>query len=366
MKMRAEINLNALTSNLNGIRSLCPGKEVLAVVKANAYGHGIEIVTAHLYKQGVKNFAVSNVFEAKQIHSIINGGDILILGRTDESFIDEIIENNYLQAIVSVEHGRQMSALSVKKGNGKIRCHIKVDTGMTRLGITAIDELNELMQLPGLKPEALFTHLSSADSLEPADMEYTINQQSKFTKFASRYNLKCHSQNTGGVMYHGGFGGDVVRAGIALYGYRPNTAIQSPIELKSVMSLKSEVIQIREVGAGVPVSYGRSYVTDLPQRLAVVAVGYADGYSRMHSGRGKVLINGKFAPIRGRVCMEYTVVDITNIGGVNIGDEVVVYSDSELYGEIGIEHIADMLGTIPYEVTCAVAGRVLRVPKIPH
>jgi alanine racemase len=351
---RAEINLSALTDNLNGIRGLCGGKEVLAVVKANAYGHGTELVSASLHKQGVRNFAVSSVFEADAIRDIVPDSDIIIFGATPEELTDRVAENNYVQTVVSVEHAQRIC-----RARRAVRAHIKIDTGMTRYGISTFEDLQQIMQMPELKVEGLFTHFSSADSLDPADREFTLNQQSKFVEFVSKYSLKTHSQNTAGVLYHSEFGGEMVRAGIALYGYRPNTMIEAPFPLKAVMSLKSEITQIREVGAGVPVSYGRHYVTDSPRKLAVIPVGYADGYSRLHSDRGKVEIAEKIAPVRGRVCMDYIIADITDTDGVSVGDEVVIYSDTNK--EIGIEHIADSIGTIPYEVTCAVSARVPRV-----
>ncbi|MCL1788752.1 MAG: alanine racemase [Oscillospiraceae bacterium] len=358
---RVEINLSALVYNLKRIRSLSSDKELIAVVKANAYGHGSGIISDCLYKHGVRCFAVSSFYEAEQIREVVGESDILILGATSESFINEVAENDYIQAIVSVEHARKICEHLKKNAvaNRRIRCHIKVDTGMTRFGVSALGELTEIMEMPLLKPEALFTHFSSADAFDSESRAFTINQQSKFVKFASMYKLKYHSQNSAGVLYHKDFSGDMVRAGIALYGYRPNTAIKSPVKLKPVLTLKSEVVQIREVGAGTAVSYGRSYITDSSRRLAVVPVGYADGYSRNHSNKGKVLINGNLASVRGKVCMDYIIVDITDTDNVKVGDEVIVYGGAD--SEISVEHIADSLGTIPYEVTCAVSERVPRV-----
>jgi alanine racemase len=374
----AEINLNALSHNLEVIKTLSFGKQILAVVKANAYGHGIEIISEHLYKLGVRNFAVSSLIEANKIRDIVKSGDILILGITPTSFIGEVIENNYIQTIVSVEQ-----ALSYADYTGKIRCsplrnnwqtdlptaapirhHIKIDTGMTRFGISTAEELRSIMEIPGLKPEGLFTHLACADSSNESDREFVINQQTKFAEIARKYKishgLKCHSQNSAGVLYYSDFEGDMVRAGIALYGYCA-PSLPSGLYLKPVMSVKSMINQIREVGAGVPVSYGRTYITESPSRLAVIPVGYADGYSRLHSNKGKVVINGELAPIRGRVCMDYIIVDVTHIDDVKVGDCVEIYGNS--HKEISIEHISESIGTIPYEVTCAVSERVKRMVK---
>jgi alanine racemase len=363
---RAEISLNALTHNLTAVKSLLNQThppEIIAVVKANAYGHGIEAVTAHLYSSGVRNFAVSDLREAEQIKDLVPNGNILILGvchLNSIEFINTVVMNDYIQTIPSVVHARRIC--EQLRGMPKIlRCHVKTDTGMTRFGISTTNELDEIMKMPELRVEAVFTHFPHADSCKARDVEFTINQQAKFVEFARKYKndgLKIHSQNSAGVLYHREFEADFVRVGLALYGYRPNTAVVSPIELKPVMSVKSAVAQVREVAAGTPVGYSRSYHTDSAGKLAVIPVGYADGYSRLNSNRGKVVINGKIAPIRGKVCMDYIIADVSGIDGVEIGDEVLIYSD--LYKETSIEHIADELGTIPYEVTCAVASRVPR------
>jgi alanine racemase len=335
---KAEINLNALTHNLNVIRSKCGGKTLYAVVKANAYGHGINIVAPHLHKAGVRHFAVSSVAEADKLSTLIPSGDILILGTTPS----ELINPDYIQTVVSLEYAKSLPE--------KTRCHVKVDTGMTRFGIDSIDSKYDLAEIRRhLKMEAIFTHFSSADSHEVADVEFTVNQQSKIVELSRLYNVPHHSQNSAGVFNYEGFDsfdGDMVRVGLALYGYFP--------ELRQVMSLKSAIAQVREVGEGVPVSYGRTYVTESPCSLAVVPVGYADGYSRLHSNKGEVVIGGKIAPVRGRVCMDYIIVDVTGIDA-NVGDEVEVYGD--------IERIASSIGTIPYEVTCAVSERVPRIVK---
>ncbi|MCL2633496.1 MAG: alanine racemase [Oscillospiraceae bacterium] len=355
---RAEIDLDALSRNISGIRALCPDKEIIAVVKANAYGHGDKLICAELLRLGITKFAVSSVLEAGRISDIVPDCDILIFGATPEEMLYE--SEKYIQTIVSLEYARRLSGFAVRS-NKTIRCHVKINSGMTRSGIDTLDELHEIMSLPALKPEALFTHFASADSLEEGDVQFTKKQQEKLLSFAEHYNLKTHSQNSGGVLYHDDFKTDMVRVGIAMYGLRPNTSIKSPITLSPVMSFKTAVSQIREVETGIPVSYGRTYTTPQKQVLAVIPVGYADGYSRSHSNKGKVLVGGELAPICGRVCMDQSVIDITGIEGVRVGDEVCVYSDA--HKETGIEYIADTLGTIPYEVTCAVSARVPRIAK---
>ncbi|MCL1904072.1 MAG: alanine racemase [Oscillospiraceae bacterium] len=356
--IRALINKNALIHNVEQIKRLCPDKKIMAVVKANAYGHGIEAVVDCLYKHGIKSFAVSNIYEAETIREIAKGADILILSRTPSSYIERVIRNDFIQTISNVGNASVIQKHLKQNSGNRLRCHIKIDTGMTRFGVNTFDELDTIMAFSQLKPEAFYTHFSDADSIEIENREFTAKQQAQIQKFAEKYNMKYHAHNSAGALYHGELSGDMIRLGVSLYGYRPNTAFESPVKLKPVMTLKTDIVQIRDVPAGTPISYGRRYTADSYRRIAVVAAGYADGYSRRHSNRGKVIINGKLAPICGNVCMEYIMADITDIDNVKVGDEVTIYGDED--SGISVEDIADSLGTIPYEVTCAVAHRVER------
>ena len=345
-------------------------------MKANAYGHGIKSISACLYRNGVRHFAVFSPEEAEQIRNIVPDGDILIFGVSpaDKNLAERIVSNRFIQTVVSLEQAKalqeQLEKLNLAE---ELRCHVKIDTGMSRFGVGSPEELEQILELTQsgkLKCEALFTHFSSADSSEPDDVEFTVNQQYKFAQLIKKYNLKSHSQNSAGTLYHRDFGGDFVRTGLALYGFHPDSSADMPT-LRPVMSLKSVVTQIREVGAGVDVGYNRAFVTDSPKTLAVIPVGYADGYSRLHSSDckgGKFRINGKFAPVCGKVCMDYTIVDVTEIKGVKVGSEAVIYSDCPGYSnpssEINIAQIARSIGTIPYEVTCSVAARVPRIETL--
>ncbi|MCL2754143.1 MAG: alanine racemase [Oscillospiraceae bacterium] len=361
---KVEINAAALKNNLERIRERNRGKEVMAVVKANAYGHGLDLVAPILAQQGVKHFAVSNLGEAAQIRELLGArSDVLILGRTPAQLAGAVAEGDFIQAVGSVEYARELCA-----AGSQIRIHVKVDTGMTRTGIGEHSELDEIMDIRPLQTEALFTHFSCADSLEQEDIAFTQHQQAKIVKFADEYKLPYHSQNTGGALNHcqnARFSGKFIRTGLGLYGFGDN----GTAGLVPVMSLKSQITHIREVAAGTPVGYGRTYVTDAPAQmpyetespswLAVVPVGYADGYSRALSNIGFVMVGGVPCPIRGRVCMEYIIIDVSEIPGAKVGDEVLVYSQESR--KTSIEHIAKQLRTIPYEITCAVAGRVPRV-----
>ncbi|MCL1881690.1 MAG: alanine racemase [Oscillospiraceae bacterium] len=398
---RAEISLDALTNNIKVVKNHAGDKEIMAVVKANGYGHGIGIITSHLKKLGIKTYAVSTVGEAEQVREIAPNADVLILGQTHQSFAARIVAGNFIQAISSLEYARRLTERLRIFGGGTIRCHVKLDTGMSRTGIDSIDELREILSIQGLVTESIFTHFACADSADDYDMDFTINQQTKLVEYASLYNLPYHSQNSGGIFLHGDFGGSFVRPGISLYGYYPGdtekinfefgtsvlsidddsvtakTAVydknpgeeQSDIaslleekeilRLRPILTFKSTIIQIRELAVGVPVSYNRTYIADSYRRIATIPVGYADGYSRMHSNKGKVWIKGQLAPIRGRVCMEYIMVDVTDIQGVEVGETVELYSAE--HEEVGVKKIADALGTIPYEIMTMLNTRIPRV-----
>jgi alanine racemase len=234
-----------------------------------------------------------------------------------------------------------------------IRAHVKINTGMNRVGINTETELDEILSLQGLQCEAIYTHFAGADSLDETDIAFTQNQQQKMLSLAAGKELKIHSQNSGGVLLHSDFKADYVRAGLILYGLSPDSGT------KPVMSLKSVIHQIRTLEAGDFVSYGRTYEAQSRRKAAVIPVGYADGYSRAHSNSGLVAVRNTLCPILGRVCMDQIVIDVTGAEEVKAGDEVLIYSAD--FKETGIDYIAEKLGTIPYEVVCAVSSRVKRV-----
>lgn len=353
----AEINLDALGQNLGTIRRLAPDRRVMAVVKANAYGHGVSIVAPELFRLGVRDFAVSNLEEALELRALLPSAEILIFGYSDAEWFGELLGGNFIQTVGSVPFAKELSDFAVSR-RGRARVHIKADTGMARVGIGSGEELAEILSLPGLSAEGIYTHFSAADSLAPDDLTYTQKQQEKLLALAEKSGLPYYSQNSGGILYHGGFGGKWVRSGIITYGCKPNIAEDVPDGFTPILTLKSRVCQVKELPAGTAVSYGRTYVTDRPVTAAVIPAGYADGYSRALSNRGAVYIGGERCPILGRVCMDQTVVDTTG-KNVRVGDTAVLYSDT--IPEIKTDAVADLLGTIGYELLCAVGARVPRV-----
>ena len=354
----AEIDLDALEHNFNEIKKLSKGKEILAVVKANAYGHDDKAVCLKLQELGVKYFGVSNLWEGEKLRQHGIKGTILSFGYTDEDYFDELLEYDITQTAGSVQYAKELSDYALSKGV-KLPVHIKINTGMTRVGIDSEEELLSVLALPGLDCKAAYTHFAVSDSLDAEDMQYTDKQQQKLLSIAKGKGLLLHSQNSGGIVYHPDFEGDIVRAGVIMYGHSPNYPLEVPFEMKSVMTVKSIVSQLKTIPAGTQISYGRTFTADKEMTVAVIPIGYADGYFRDFSSKGQMLINGVLCPVVGRVCMDQTIVDVSAVTDIKTGDTVYVYSDK--CEQTGIDYNASLIGTIGYELTCAVA---LRIPRV--
>ncbi len=356
----AEIDLDTLDSNIRLIKEAAAGKPVMAVVKADAYGHCADMIAAELWKEGIFSYAVSNILEAIDLRKTLPEAQIVIFGYCDPEWQQEIADGNFEQTAADVTHARMISAFGEAHGI-RMKVHIKINTGMNRVGIDTAEELHEIMELSGLEIMGVYTHFAAADSSDPSDIAYTRMQQKKLNDISAEAREKgipVYSRNSGGILYHGDLGGDMVRSGIITYGCMPNTALEVPLAIKPVMRLRAAVCQLKTVPAGTAVSYGRTFITDRETVLAVIPAGYADGYSRGLSNRGAVYINGQRAPIAGRVCMDQMMVDVTGLD-VKVGDTAELYSDT--IDEIKVDNIADMLGTIGYELLCLVSKRVPRV-----
>ena len=354
----AEIDLDALEHNFNEIKKLSKGKEILAVVKANAYGHDDKAVCLKLQELGVKYFGVSNLWEGEKLRQHGIKGTILSFGYTDEDYFDELLEYGITQTAGSVQYAKELSDYALSKGV-KLPVHIKINTGMTRVGIDSEEELLSVLALPGLDCKAAYTHFAVSDSLDKDDVKYTKKQQEKLLSIAKGKGLLLHSKNSGGIVYHPDFEGDIVRAGVIMYGHSPNYPLEVPFEMKSVMTVKSIVSQLKTIPAGTQISYGRTFTADKEMTVAVIPIGYADGYFRDFSSKGQMLINGVLCPVVGRVCMDQTIVDVSAVTDIKTGDTVYVYSDK--CEQTGIDYNASLIGTIGYELTCAVA---LRIPRV--
>lgn len=367
----AEIYPDRLIRNVEKCRSLLPnGVEPVCVVKANCYGHGIERIIPYLENDcGINWFAVSNLVEAIELREIGVTGEILILGYTPPKNARELVGYDVIQAVTETSYAQALSR-ECPKGE-RVRCHIAFDTGMTRIGlrgdIEALgEETQKIVALPSLSVEGAFTHLSVADSDRPEDIEYTKKQIDMMIDIKKELNRRLivlehlHFLNSAGAVYHSDPRGDLARFGILLFGLKPNSALPMPIEPEPVMELKAAVSQVKTVEPGVDISYGRTYTTSRETRVAVVTIGYADGYPRLLSNRAEVLIRGRRAPVVGRVCMDQLMIDVTDIPDAAEGDVVTLFGTDG--GEkITADDLAEIIGTIGYEIVCGISPRVPRV-----
>lgn len=366
----AEISLSALEKNIRAIKStLFRETSLMAVIKANAYGHGEDGILKKLCECGVKYFAVSNLDEAVSVRKHCPDGEILILGYTPPEFADELVENNIIQGVLSLDYAGELC----KNAKAAVRCHIKIDTGMGRIGLKyrtpeeCAVEIRNILSLDKLSVEGLYTHFAAADADDEESCEYT-ERQADF--IISTYDLlksegivlpHLHFLNSAGLCYHNNKRSTLARAGIIMYGLHPNYPLKLPIEIEPVMTLKAVVSQVKELEKGDSVSYGRIYCAPEDNiTAATVTVGYADGYSRLLSEKAEVLVNGKRCPVIGRICMDQLVLDVSHAGDVREGD-IVTLIGKDGSEEITADELASLYGTIGYEVVCGISKRVPRI-----
>lgn len=362
----AEINLDAVDHNLKEYKKLLPkDTELMCVVKASCYGHSDDLIAYHLQDEhGVKYFAVANIEEAIHLRDncCING-DILILGYTLPEYAPLLNEYDIIQACTELSYARALS----ENADGKVRIHAAVDTGMTRIGVHGTPEeqareIEEMSVLPNIKLEGIFTHFSSADGTTREDDEYTKMQAERFFRVrdilkAGKIKLKhVHIKNSAGGAYGYGEGSTLARLGIILYGLYPDPKKPLPFKPRAVMTLKALVAQVKEIEPGTAISYGRTFVSDRKMKIATITAGYADGYPRALSNKGEIIVWGERCRIVGRVCMDQFMVDVTNVEDVRPGDEVILMNE-----DITADDIAELTGTIGYEVTCDITSRVPRI-----
>lgn len=366
----AEIKLDNLKYNLDVCRSFLKGNtEIVAVVKANAYGHGDTAIAPYLQSQGVNWFAVSNINEAINLRQNGITKEILILGYVMPTEAEELNDFNIIQTVTCYDHAK---ALSENAHKGKsVRVHIKIDTGMGRIGLRHntpkeyADDIERISKLENIKVEGIFTHLSVADTDEKSDISYTDKQINTMLSIKAELDRRhfvlkqFHFLNSAGSTYHSTEKSTLARYGIMLYGLHPNAELELPVPLKPVMELKTIVAHIKTIEAHEYVSYGRTYCSDKPTKVATLAIGYADGYSRLLSSKAQVLINGKRAKVIGRVCMDQTMVDVTDID-VKVGDTATLFGkDGDQ--SITADELASLYGTIGYEIICGISKRVPRL-----
>ena len=367
----AEIDLDALAHNYQQARrKIGPNVKYLGVVKADAYGHGAIQVSRKLEQLGADYLAVSSLDEAKELRRAGIQAPILILGHTPPAMVSQLIQYRITQAVSALAKAEAYSAAAVESG-GTLKVHIKVDTGMSRLGFlvreghfdTGVESIAAACALPGLEAEGIFTHFAVSDEDDRDSEAYTRAQFDVFTRVldalaaGGRTFAIRHCANSGALARYPEMYLDMVRPGLVLYGWYPAEELKGldGPGLEPVMAVKSRVAAVRSLPKGTPVSYGRTAVLERDSRIAVVPVGYGDGYPRSLSNRMVMRVCGVECPIVGRVCMDMCMLDVTDVPGVQAGDVAVVY-DGPL-----LERAARLAGTIPYELMCDVNPRVPRV-----
>ncbi len=371
----AEIDLDAAARNFQTVRAAAdPGAMVCCVVKADAYGHGAVRMAQEYESLGADWFAVSNLEEALQLRFAGIKKPVLVLGFTPAEEAKSLAEHCISQCVYSLEYARSLSRYAEKAGV-TVKIHVKIDTGMSRLGFfyqdisrdeSAVQEVKAACLLPDLYPEGIFTHFAVSDSGEDGNV-FTMRQFGCFKEMIEsllRENISFdvrHCANSAAVFDYPLSHLDMVRAGIVIYGLSPSDQLQSQPELQPVLSLKSVVSHVKTVKPGATVSYGRDFTAQDERRIATVPVGYADGYPRSLSpGGAQVLIHGKRCAILGRICMDQLMADVTGLENVAVGDTVTLIGrDGD--EEITADEVAQREGTINYEVVCALSKRVPRV-----
>ena len=357
----AEVDLEQLERNVRAYAETAQGMEIMAVVKADAYGHGDRQVAGRLQNMGIAHFAVSNIDEGIRLRGTGIRGQILLLGYTPVERAEELAEYDITQALLSEEYAERMAGTGIP-----VKCQFAIDTGMRRIGLNAENpEACEavIRKYAGrLNVNGLFTHLCVADT--PDQDAFTEKQIARFEEVARRVaDLRlpfCHCMNSAGGLWHHTALSRMVRLGIIMYGLKPDTANVLPTGIQPVMSWKSVISLVKEVRAGDTVGYGRTFTAPRSMRLATIPAGYADGYPRALSNRGYVLIQGRRAPIVGRVCMDQMMVDVTDVPGAAFETAVTLMGrDGE--ETLTADDLASMAGTIGYEIVCGISKRVERV-----
>ncbi|OGW40430.1 MAG: alanine racemase [Nitrospirae bacterium GWC2_56_14] len=361
----ASISLSALTHNFEEVTRRANGRKVLAVVKANAYGHGLVPVARHLLGRGAHMLGVALVEEGRELREAGIEAPILVMGPVFPEQADAVAALRLTPALSNNTVARALDD-AARKRSRRIAVHVKIDTGMSRTGVSpeaAPDLIRGMNSLDGIVVEGLMTHFADADLRDKAfaaqQMERFENLIRTLTDQGISIPLR-HAANSASILDYPRALFTMVRPGLMLYGYDPVEGNASGAALQPVLSLVTRIFLLKKLPAGTPISYGRTFVTGRESLIATIPIGYADGFSRSLSNCGEALVRGARVPVTGRVCMDMTMLDVTDVPGVREGDEVV------LIGSSGSERItaADLAaktGTIPYEVLCGISSRVPRI-----
>ncbi len=366
----AEIDLSALRHNFKVIRTSIPrSTEILAVVKADAYGHGFMDISRELEHLGVNAFGVAFLAEGIQLRKSGIDKPVLLLGGVYPGQERKCIGYNLSTVVFTMEQAHSLNQAAGKLFR-KAQVHLKTDTGMGRLGIPYSDVpvfLKEMRKLPHIALEGIISHFASADELDESGRHFTRIQAERFawviaeTRTAGYTPRYIHIANSAGALLRDIPGCNLIRPGIALYGALPSPDFQGKLNLKPVMRLKSRIAMLKWVEAGTTISYARRFTAGNRTLIASVPAGYADGYPRSLTNRGAALVRGQRAAVTGTVCMDWIMLDVTGIADVTVGDEVILIGADTSGNSIAVEELAAAAGTIPYEIFCGISKRVPRV-----
>jgi len=362
-----EINLENLEHNIKEIQKIISKKtKIMAVVKANAYGHGLVLISKKLNEIGIFNFAVSSLKEGIELRE--NGilGNILILGFTDYKNLEDVIKYDLIQTIIDYDYAKRIEKLDLSQ---KLKVHLKINTGMNRIGenYQNIEKIKEIFAIKNIEILGLFTHLSVSDSSNLEDINFTKRQINNFfqvvngLKSIGYSNFSSHIQSSYGILNYPELNLDYVRIGIIMYGVHSEKNIKTKvnINLKPVLTLKAKISSIHELDVNESISYGRTYITTSKIKVATVSIGYADGYPRSLSSKGIVLVNGKRRPILGRICMDQLIIDVTNMS-IQVGDIVTLIGEDQ---NIKAEDVSYLANTISNELLSRLGNRLDHIIK---
>ncbi|KEI91955.1 alanine racemase [Clostridium botulinum] len=364
-----EVNLDNLSYNMRNIKNKVNCKEIFAVVKANGYGHGALDAASTLLENGVTRLSVACLSEAIELRE---GGitcPINILGITPPTLFEDIIDYNIEPVVFSYDYANQLSKAASLK-NRIVKTHIAVDTGMGRLGfdptVESLEEIKRIQDLSNIKIEGLCSHFSSSDEKDKSYSEYQFKIFQNFRKKLIEMNMKIpiyHMSNSAAIIDLPSTYLDAVRAGIILYGYYPSMEVNKEnLHIKQVMTLKANIMHIKTIDSGKYVGYNRKFKTKRKSKIAILPLGYGDGYTRFLSNRGKVIINGQYAPIVGNICMDQCMIDVTDIKEVKVGDEVIIIGKDNINNlRYDAEDIASKVGMTSGEIMSIISKRVPRV-----
>ena len=362
-----EINLENLEHNIKEIQKIISKKtKIMAVVKANAYGHGAVLISKKLNEIGIFNFAVSSLKEGIELRE--NGilGNILIFGFTDYKNLEDVIKYDLIQTIIDYDYAKRIEKLDLSQ---KLKVHLKINTGMNRIGenYQNIEKIKEIFAIKNIEILGVFTHLAVSDSQTLEDINFTKSQINHFyqvintLKSAGYSNFSSHIQSSYGILNYPELNLDYVRIGIIMYGVHSEKNIKTKvnINLKPVLTLKAKISSIHELDVNESISYGRTYITTSKIKVATVSIGYADGYPRSLSSKGIVLVNGKRRPILGRICMDQLIIDVTNMS-IQVGDIVTLIGEDQ---DIKAEYVSYLANTISNELLSRLGNRLERIIK---